>query len=134
MYKFNLLVVTPLLAMSSPTTPWDCMGQCAMICGMIGVLLLSAGISDIKTFIIENSQYNYFRQLGFSAGSATSFSHFGRVPDSFALDNVQCVGTERTLQDCPHLTRDDCSGYEGAGVVCTNGNQVEITTSSIMFG
>ena len=129
-------MVTPLLAMSSPTTLWDSMGQCVMICGMTGMLLLSAGISVTTNNLLPfvGLIFILFRQLGFSAGSATSFSHFGRVPDSFALDNVRCVGTERTLQDCPHLTRDDCSGYEGAGVVCTNGNQVEITTSSIMFG
>ena len=34
------------------------------------------------------------------------------------MDEVKCLGTEETLEDCPHNTEDDCEGKEGAGVIC----------------
>jgi hypothetical protein len=46
------------------------------------------------------------------------YSLFGLVPDVFAYDNVACSGIELRLEDCPHVNSDDCSQYEGAGVVC----------------
>jgi hypothetical protein len=57
--------------------------------------------------------------MGFrGASSVTSNSHFGTVPETFSYSNVQCKGSESTLQDCPHSTYDSCYGYEGAGVIC----------------
>ena len=43
---------------------------------------------------------------------------YGSVPTNFAYDNVQCVGTESTLDSCNHLNVHDCVSSEGAGVVC----------------
>jgi len=40
------------------------------------------------------------------------------VPDTFAMDDVSCSGSEDRLEDCPHRLTDDCGGYEGAGVRC----------------
>ena len=36
------------------------------------------------------------------------------------MDEVKCIGTEETLEDCPHVTKDDCGGTEGAGVICSS--------------
>ena len=47
-------------------------------------------------------------------------SRFGTVPADFAMDNVQCTGSEQRIRDCPHRTIDNCSGSEGAGVICSN--------------
>ena len=49
---------------------------------------------------------------------ATKNSQHGNWRDDFIMDNVKCVGTEETLEDCPHLTTDDCEAREGAGVIC----------------
>ena len=62
------------------------------------------------------------RQLGLGeAVNATSNSHYGEVPDNFAMDDVACAGTERTLQSCRHKTVDNCDTTEGSGVVCSGG-------------
>jgi len=58
------------------------------------------------------------RMLGFSGGRFTRKSHFGRVPDDFSMDDVECVGTEQSILDCPHVDVDNCNGNEGAGVIC----------------
>ena len=47
-------------------------------------------------------------------------SWFGPVADTFGMDNVQCIGNETSILDCPHVTVDDCGPFEGAGVICTN--------------
>ena len=63
---------------------------------------------------------NIFRMLGYLYGSPTSESRFGRVSDNFAMDDVKCAGTEESLLDCPHRTRDNCGPGEAAGVICSN--------------
>ncbi len=45
----------------------------------------------------------------------------GAVPTNFSYDDVKCVGTETTLNACPHLNVHDCGAGEGAGVVCLTG-------------
>ena len=62
----------------------------------------------------------HYRQLGFLGGTATSRSRFGTVPNVFAMDDVKCTGSEERLRDCPHITNENCSGSEGAGVICSN--------------
>ena len=59
-------------------------------------------------------------QMGFTLGAAQVFSnsHFGMVPADFSYDNVQCIGTETNLDDCPHDNSHNCSNFEGAGVEC----------------
>ena len=59
------------------------------------------------------------RQLGFSSGTSTTNSFFGQVPDQFAMDGVQCYGSEATIQECLYYTRDNCDFSEGAGVKCS---------------
>ena len=60
----------------------------------------------------------FLRMLGYSEGRPTSNSLFGRVNDTFAMDDVQCLGDETTILDCPHRTNDDCGAGEGAGAIC----------------
>ena len=61
------------------------------------------------------------RQLGFaSLVQITVRSRFGQVSASFAMDDVGCTGNETRLEDCGYSTTDDCTGWEGAGVVCSN--------------
>ena len=40
------------------------------------------------------------------------------------MDNVRCKGDESTLLDCPHLTKDNCGGHEGAGAICSNSGDI----------
>ena len=60
--------------------------------------------------------------LGISAlyPKATTKSFHGSRRDNFIMDEVKCIGTEETLEDCPHETKDDCGGTEGAGVICSS--------------
>ena len=59
------------------------------------------------------------KQLGFpSAQSQTCCSAKGAVPTNFSYDDVECVGTEKTLDACPHLNTHDCFSYEGVWIVC----------------
>ena len=51
---------------------------------------------------------------------ATVRSQFGPVGINFAMDDVQCVGSESSLDDCPHKKQHKCGSHEGAGVVCSN--------------
>ena len=58
------------------------------------------------------------RELGYNGGQYTKESHFGKVSDDFMMDDVKCKGTEEKLLDCPHMTKDNCGGKEGLGVIC----------------
>ena len=60
------------------------------------------------------------KMLGFDPRFArnTSKSLFGKVADFFIMDNVDCNGSEMTLEDCTYLANDDCGVEEGAGVIC----------------
>ena len=59
------------------------------------------------------------KQMSFSsASSITCCSSRGLVPANFSYDNVACVGTEATLDACPHLDVHNCGPNEGLWVVC----------------
>ena len=61
------------------------------------------------------------RELGFNdGGHATKDSYFGSVDlgTVSGWDQVRCRGHESSLTECSHEEYDDCSGSEGAGVVC----------------
>ena len=61
------------------------------------------------------------------AQSVSCCSTYGQVPTSFSYDNVQCAGTETTLNACPHLNTHDCGSREGAGVVCRTATSTTAT-------
>lgn len=58
--------------------------------------------------------------MGFPLGalSVQCCSAYGTVPLPFSYDDVKCIGTEATLNDCPHANAANCLAREGAGVVC----------------
>ena len=58
--------------------------------------------------------------LGFSSNGATAvkYSTYGSVSTNFIMDNVNCDGTENTLEDCSYFPTHNCGSTEGAGVIC----------------
>ncbi|XP_050394148.2 uncharacterized protein LOC126812030 isoform X2 [Patella vulgata] len=62
------------------------------------------------------------RQLGFKQGalSAIGKAYYGIPAENtdILMDNVNCKGSESTLQSCPYTTVHDCSKSEAASVVC----------------
>ncbi|XP_025096525.1 uncharacterized protein LOC112565332 [Pomacea canaliculata] len=61
------------------------------------------------------------RMLGYSrAVRASVLSQFGPGEGNILLDNVDCSGTETSLQDCPSSPwkQHDCHSFEVAGVEC----------------
>ena len=68
----------------------------------------------------SESKFSFSRQLGFLSGTFTTKSHFGSVNSTFAMDNVACNSTDKTIQDCSYddETTEDCGPDQGAGVFC----------------
>lgn len=62
------------------------------------------------------------RMLGFEGGAekAKRFGAFGLGNSNFLLDEVNCTGSERSLEECDKnpWKEHDCRSYEVAGVVC----------------
>ena len=58
--------------------------------------------------------------LGFSSNGATAvlYSTYGSVSTNFIMDDVNCAGTEESLEDCSYNPRHNCGSSEGAGVIC----------------
>ena len=71
------------------------------------------------------------RQLGYpGADEAPQSARFGEGLDPILLDDVQCVGTEASLNDCPKndIGQHNCGHIEDAGVVCsTQGQSIKYT-------
>ena len=70
--------------------------------------------------VVSESKVSFSRQLGFQSGTVTTKSHFGSVNLTFAMDNVACNSTEKTILDCSYEdeTTEDCGPDQGAGVIC----------------
>jgi lysyl oxidase-like protein 2/3/4 len=63
------------------------------------------------------------KALGYvRALSITTGSKYGPVGEGFSYNNVKCVGTETSLDNCPHNNTINvgCTYKKAAGVVCTN--------------
>ena len=72
------------------------------------------------------------RQLGFGpAIAAIKLAHYGESSGEIRLDNINCTGTELTIENCSHngWGIHNCDHEESAGVVCaaSNGNSVVVT-------
>ena len=63
----------------------------------------------------------------------TKESRYGQVSSDFGADNVGCDGTEAGLANCSYNPHDDCSGGEGAGVVCDTRTSSEIENERKMI-
>ena len=62
------------------------------------------------------------RQLGFQGGTSNGGNSFGHDVDlPILLDNVECLGTEASLAECPHNEWGDhnCRVTEAIGIACT---------------
>jgi cysteine-rich repeat protein len=70
---------------------------------------------------LETSRYGITtacQQLGYAHGANTDA--YPAPNDTFALDDVSCVGTERRLSSCPHSAYgvENCRAFEAQGIVC----------------
>ena len=63
------------------------------------------------------------RQLGYSSEGAVAirYAYYGQGSDAIVLDDVQCVGTELYITDCPNngAFNHNCRHYEDASVNCS---------------
>lgn len=63
-----------------------------------------------------------------SAGAvALGLAAFGQGSGPIVMDNVQCLGTEERLVDCPHATSHNCNHLEDASVRCSI-SELELAT------
>ena len=56
------------------------------------------------------------------AGAPVDINHvMDQVSNNYLMDNVECVGTERDIEQCPRATNIDCdpNAKEYASVTCT---------------
>ena len=78
--------------------------------------ILSFNLHQFKLFFQANVVCKQLKYSG--AGSIACCSSKGAVPTNFSYDDVKCLGTEATLDACPHLNTHDCYANEGVWVVC----------------
>ena len=48
-------------------------------------------------------------------------SAHGAIPINFSYDDVRCLGTETSLNACPHVNTNDCGSGEGLWITCATG-------------
>uniref|UniRef100_W5NEN7 Soluble scavenger receptor cysteine-rich domain-containing protein SSC5D n=1 Tax=Lepisosteus oculatus TaxID=7918 RepID=W5NEN7_LEPOC len=73
------------------------------------------------------------RELGCGrAVSALQYAPFGQGSGPIFLDNVNCIGNESSLLNCssPGLGVHDCSHYEDAAVICSDGTRVRLVNGA----
>ena len=60
------------------------------------------------------------KQLGYIGGSVKKSAYFGEGSGLILLDDVNCIGSEKTIFACFHrdFGEHDCKHYEDVGVVC----------------
>ena len=66
------------------------------------------------------------------AGAVSYISaFFGQDVGPIHLDDVQCIGNENRLLDCPHITAHNCAHNEDAGVACSGESVIHSETGFI---
>ena len=65
------------------------------------------------------------RELRFSRAKAATVAKQANT-DLFSMDQVQCIGNESTIADCPHRRDENCNSGEAAGVVCDTRTRQDI--------
>ena len=60
----------------------------------------------------------YYTFIDSTGATAYRKSFFGQGTGPILYDDVECTGNEYVLQQCSHLTVDDCIQSEDAGVNC----------------
>ena len=62
------------------------------------------------------------KMFGYQYGITVSQAHFGRGSGSIFMDDLNCIGNEMSIFDCPFggWSRHNCDHYKDAAVYCTN--------------
>merc|ERR1711862_76322 len=103
------------------------MGKLKLSSGSFGgVMVMMSGSSDWQGVCDDHFDKNQnagniiCRMLGFQQALAVRCCSFygSNIVNSFALDDIQCNGSETSLENCSYLTTHDCSSSEYAGVSC----------------
>ena len=98
--------------------------ECAIICGVIKILELSADNLDCQIKV-----YFYFTTVDYSITNTIPivFRHLSYVPEraSIRLNDVNCTGDEASLLQCPHngVGIHEC---DEAAVGCYNGKPIHL--------
>ena len=89
-----------------------------------------------------NDAHVICRMLGFPSAIrvlsfSSAYSWYGIAPsgDNFVLDNLECIGNETSVFDCPHNGKGvhNCEGDEWAGVTCKTGGKYRMSIIDCVF-
>ena len=74
--------------------------------------------------LINLGQFFYYNK---PAGACRSLNaHFGQGSGPLHIGDVECIGTEKDLLSCTHVTQPNCRHSDDAGVWCPGKQQQEL--------